>query len=61
MKYQRKVEIVTESYEEAQFILDKFPEAWWNVVDDKTTIFLVPVAKEQLVQEAYNEFKERKR
>ena len=61
MKYQRKVEIVTETYDEQQFIFNKFPEAWWNLVDDKNTIFLVPVAKEQLVQEAYNEFKERKR
>ena len=61
MKYQRKIEIVTESYDEEQFILNKFPEAWWQVIDSDKTRFLVPVSKEHLVQEAYDEYKERKK
>ena len=60
MKYQRMVEIVTVTYEEQQFILNRFPDAWWYVVDVNTTKFYVPVSKEHLVQEAYNDFREKK-
>ncbi len=60
MKYQRVVEIVTESYEEEQFILNKFPEACWYASGPKTnTVFYLPVSKEHAVQEAYNEYKAR--
>ena len=40
MKYQRMIEIVTESYEEEQFILNKFPEACWYASGPKVnTVF----------------------
>jgi len=57
------IEIVTESYEEEQFILNRFPEAWWipQGKGENGIIFYLPVSKEYKVQEAYNEYKERKR
>ncbi|MHA1816971.1 MAG: hypothetical protein ACTSX1_13265 [Candidatus Heimdallarchaeaceae archaeon] len=63
MKYKRIIEIVAESQLEEQFLLDKFPGAWWNRpagINAKTT-FHLPISEEANVQKAYDEFKEVKR
>lgn len=63
MKYKRIIEIISESEFEDQFIMQKFPSAWWNRsagFHSKTT-FYIPVSEEMAVKEAYNELKEVKR
>jgi len=61
MKISRVVQIVTDTVEEEQFILNKFPEAWWvpTQVRGRTT-FSLPIQKEVLVREALNEYEEKK-
>ena len=58
MKYQRVVEIISESYEEEQFLQREFPEAWFVIREDKV-YFYVPVSKEYEVQEAYRQYQAR--
>ncbi len=63
MKVNKVVQIFTETVEEEQFILNKFPEAWWvpTQVRGKTT-FNLPIHKDYLVELAiteYNKLKEK--
>jgi len=60
MKYERVVEIKTDSYEEEQYILSKFPDAWFSQRGDHT-IFHVSVNKESEVQKVYDEYRKLKR
>lgn len=60
MKYQRMIEIISESYEEEQFLQREFPEAYFVIREDKVYFYL-PVSKEHAVQEAYNTYKELKK
>jgi len=62
MKHKKVIQVIAENYEEEQYMLNKFPEAWWiaSQVRGKTT-FTLPLAKEDLVHKAINEYKELKR
>lgn len=61
MKINRIVQISTDTVEEEQFILNKFPEAWWVPTNVRgVTTFNLPIQKEVLVREALNEYEERK-
>ena len=59
MKLNHVIEIVTETYEEQQFILDKFPTAWWEVRSTNETRFYIPKKQGKRLQEVINEFEER--
>ena len=60
MKHKSVIQIITESYEEEQFILGKFPEAWWTTTQKVGhTTFYVSELREGEVKEAINEYKER--
>jgi hypothetical protein len=63
MKHKLVIEIITESYEEEQYILMKFPESWWYSANPREgyTVFYLPAANEEKVQEAITEWKEMKR
>lgn len=60
MKHKTVIQITAESYEEEQYLLNKFPEAWW---DDRQglTVFYIPTTKMDQVTEVVNEYKERKK
>ena len=62
MKHKLVMEIITESYEEEQYILMKFPESWWYSANPREghTIFYLPASNEETVQEAITEWKEMK-
>jgi len=62
MNYKLVVRISTDSYEEEQFILTRFPEAYWtpNVRREGTTFYL-PADRESDVQKVINEYKELKK
>lgn len=57
MKYKRVIEVTAESYDEEQFLLNRFPEAWW---DDRSGIivFYISEKKFNIVKEVINEYKE---
>jgi len=59
MKAKKVIELVTETYSEQQFILSRFPEAYWNVTGKNRTIFYLPVSKEDLVEKTLKEWNER--
>lgn len=59
MKLNQMIEIVTNNYEEQQFILDRFPAVWWEVRSTNETRFYVPKSRESEVHAAINEYKER--
>ena len=60
MKHKTVIQITAESYEEEQYLLNKFPEAWW---DDRqgVTVFYVSELRDGEVRKAINEYKERKK
>ena len=60
MKHKKVIQVIAENYEEEQFMLHKFPEAWW---DDRSgrMVFSISEKKENEVKEAINEYKERKK
>lgn len=39
MKIRKMVEIITETYEEQQFILSRFPNSFWFVEDDENNLY----------------------
>lgn len=55
MKCRRVVEIVTESYEEEQFILAKFPGMWWET-RGPNTVFYTTEDRLDEINEAVNEY-----
>jgi len=55
MKKRQVIEIVTETYEEEQFIVSRFPEAWWECKGDNI-VFILPLNLELEVMEALEEF-----
>ena len=58
MKHKKVIQVIAENYEEEQFMLNRFPEAWW---DDRSgrMVFSISEDKEFEVQQAINEYKER--
>lgn len=59
MKQQLLVEITTESYDEQQFILSRFPEAYWYVTENtEKTKFYLPEDRENEISEAIHEWNE---
>ena len=60
MKYKKMVEIIAESYEEEQFLLTRFPDAWWGHRDNLTS-FYVPESRLVDVKNIVNEYKEMKK
>jgi hypothetical protein len=60
MKQQRMIEVIAESYEEEQYLLNELDEAWWE--DRKGNIvFTLPESKEDLVMKVIKEWKDRKK
>ncbi len=59
MKHKKAILVITENYEEEQYIMFKFPEAWW---DDRSgqVVFSMPLEKEEQVKEAIREYNEHK-
>jgi len=55
MKCRRVVEIITESYDEEQFIMEKFPGLWWEF-RATNTIFYTTEDRLDEINEAINEF-----
>jgi len=60
MKVKKSVKIIADSYEEEQFLMEKFPDAWWDASNWEKTIFYLPRAKEKEAKEALKEFKKLK-
>jgi len=58
MKIKHLIEVSTETYEEQQFILDRFPGVWWQVRDVNNTRFYIPQSQGKRLQEAINEYEE---
>ena len=60
MKHKKVIQVIAENYDEEQFLLNKFPEAWW---DDRSgrMVFSISEHQENEVKEAINEYKERKK
>ena len=60
MKIQKLIAITTDNYAEEQYILTRFPGAWWYHRGDvgKNT-FYVPQNREKEVKEALKEWKEK--
>jgi len=58
MKHKKVIQVIAENYQEEQFMLNRFPEAWW---DDRSglMVFSISEDKEFEVQQAINEYKER--
>jgi hypothetical protein len=48
MKCRRVVEILTESYEEQQFILEKFPGLWWEMRGENTVFYTTEERLEEI-------------
>ena len=65
MKYRVVVEIVAEDLLEEQFILQKFPGAWWTkapgISSSAKTAFYVSGSEEDNVRKALAEYKQVKR
>jgi hypothetical protein len=55
MRLKSKLEIETEDYNEQQFILNRFPQAVWVVIDENRTKFYIPY---ELYSEAKSTIKE---
>jgi hypothetical protein len=54
------IEVIAESYEEEQYLLNELDEAWWE--DRKGNIvFTLPESKEDLVMKVIKEWKDRKK
>lgn len=58
MKIRKMVEIITDSFEEQQFILSRFPDSFWFVEGDNKTRFYISAMKQNEAIEALNEWKE---
>lgn len=59
MKIRKMVEITTETYEEQQFILSRFPNSFWFVEEDvNKTRFYISELKSSEAISALNEWKD---
>lgn len=58
MKAKKIIRVVTKSYEEQQFILNRFPDSYW-VVDGEKTRFYIDTAYESAVYSSVIEWYER--
>ena len=61
MKYTKIIKFTTESYEEEQFLLNRFPDAWWEQDSSGNVVFYIPESEEKLAKEVLNEYEERKK
>ena len=59
MKTQKLIAITTDNYAEEQYILSKFPGAWWFNRGVGKNTFYVPENREKEVEEALKEWKEK--
>ena len=57
MKHKKVLQVIAENYAEEQFMLNRFPEAWW---DDRSgrMVFSISLEQEDQVNKAINEYKE---
>jgi len=60
MKHKKVIQVIAENYEEEQYILRKFPEAWWDDRNGKM-VFSIPLEQEAIVNEVISEYKELKK
>ena len=58
MKHKILIEVTAESYEEEQYLLNKFPDEWWDNRDGIIR-FYVPDTKVEFVKEVIKEYEER--
>jgi hypothetical protein len=62
MKYKAVIEIITESYEEEQFILNRFPNSVWISpagISNKKTLFYLPYQQYDEVKNTIEEWEKR--
>lgn len=59
MKHKKVIQVITENYEEEQYMLFKFPESWWNDRFGRM-MFSISLEQEEKVNEAIKEYKELK-
>jgi len=60
MKQSHVIEIVTESYEEEQYILHRFPDAWWYS-RGSNIVFVLPVSEKNEITEAIEDYEKLKK
>lgn len=60
MKHRHAFEVITESYEEEQFMLYNFPDAWWEI-RGVNAVFVFPPDRESAVLESLQEFEQLKK
>ncbi len=58
MKHKKVIQIIAETYEEEQYLLNEFPEAWWDSRGGKI-VFSISLEQEGKVNEAIHEYKKR--
>jgi hypothetical protein len=59
MKAKNVVQVITETYDEQQFILSRFPESFWFVEEEDRTRFYIPVGRQEEVYKTIIEWHER--
>ena len=57
MKATNKIELITDTYEEQQFILSRFPDSFWFVEEENKTRFYICKSKENDVDSAIREWR----
>jgi len=57
MKHKKVIQVFTTNLAEEHFILDKFPDVWWNGRDG-AIVFDIPLEREEKVYEALREYEE---
>ena len=52
MKHKKVIQVIAENYEEEQYMLETFPEAWWDDRSGKM-VFSIPEAEEFVVHSPF--------
>lgn len=62
MKHKQVIELVAETYEEEQFILNRFPDAYWYPSNAQgNTVFYISVENKNDVEKVVDEYNRIKR
>lgn len=56
MKHRAVIEVVTNSIEEEQFILNRFPDAVWVALKEEKTLFYIPYYQYNSVKKSVEEW-----
>lgn len=59
MKHRAVIEVETNSIEEEQFILNRFPSAKWIALREERTLFYIPYHEYTNVKKTVNEWREK--